>query len=99
MLTKTPVGRPTTEKITYSYDSGGIGSYQLGRLTKLVDGTGTTSFQYDHRGNLLVKRQKVGTTTTANLTTPAGLRSITYDARRNPPCQPERDACFLKRRD
>jgi RHS repeat-associated protein len=65
---KTPVGRPVGEVITYSYDSGGIGSYQKGRLTKIVDGSGTTSFQYDHRGNMLVKRQALGSTTAANLT-------------------------------
>ncbi len=64
---KTPVGRPATEVITYSYDAGGIGSYQKGNLTKIADGNGTTSFQYDHRGNMLVKRQAIGTTTTANL--------------------------------
>jgi RHS repeat-associated protein len=65
---KTPVGRPVGEVITYSYDAGGIGSYQKGRLTKFVDGSGTTSFQYDHRANMLLKRQALGTTTAANLT-------------------------------
>jgi YD repeat-containing protein len=68
VLSATPVGRPVAEKITYSYDSGGIGSWQKGRLTKIVDSSGTTSFQYDRRANMLVKRQTVGTTTAANLT-------------------------------
>ena len=67
VLTKTPVGQPASQVITYSYDAGGIGSYQKGRLTKVVDGSGTTSFQYDHRGNMLTKRQAIGTTTTADL--------------------------------
>ena len=67
ILTKTPVNRPTSEIVTYSYDTGGIGSYQIGRLTKIVDGTGTTSFQYDHRGNLLTKRQAIGSSTAADL--------------------------------
>ncbi|HEX7819335.1 MAG TPA: RHS repeat-associated core domain-containing protein [Sphingobium sp.] len=64
---KTPVGRPTSEIITYTYDTGGVGSYQIGRLTKIVDGSGTTSFQYDHRGNVLLKRQTIGTTVSADL--------------------------------
>jgi RHS repeat-associated protein len=64
---KTPVGRPASEVVTYNYDAGGIGSYQIGRLTTVVDGSGTTAFQYDHRGNMLRKRQAVGTTATASL--------------------------------
>jgi RHS repeat-associated protein len=68
VVTTTPVGRPASEVVTYSYDAGGLGSYQKGRLAKLVDGSGTTTFQYDHRGNMLVKRQAIGSTTAANLT-------------------------------
>ena len=60
MTSLTPVGRPASEVITYSYDSGGIGSWQVGRLASVVDGSGTTSFGYDHRGNLVTKRQVVG---------------------------------------
>jgi RHS repeat-associated protein len=67
-LTATPVGRPASEVITYTYDTSGLGSYKIGRLMRVVDGSGTTSFQYDHRGNMLVKRQTVGTSTAANLT-------------------------------
>ena len=66
-LTATPLGRPASEVITYSYDAGGIGSYQIGRLTNVVDGSGTTAFEYDHRGNLLRKRQTVGTSVAADL--------------------------------
>lgn len=67
-LTKTPVGL-TAQKITYTYDTAGItGSYGIGRLSKIVDGSGTTLFSYDHRGNLLIKRQKIGSTTAANVT-------------------------------
>ena len=70
---KTPVGRPTTEIISYAWDSAGlVGSYGIGRLANVTDGTGTTKFAYDHRGNLLTKQQKIGTTTAAN-------RSYTYD--------------------
>jgi RHS repeat-associated protein len=67
VLTKTPTGL-TAQKITYTYDAGGLGSYQKGRLAKIVDASGTTLFNYDHRGNMLTKRQVVGTTTAANLT-------------------------------
>ncbi len=68
-----PQGRPASETVTYSWDSGGLsGSYEVGRLAKVVDGSGTTSFQYDHRGNLLAKQQVIGTTTNAQL-------AYTYD--------------------
>ena len=59
---KTPVGRPASETITYSYDSGGAsGCYCVGRLASMTDASGTTNFGYDHRGNLTVKAQPVGT--------------------------------------
>jgi RHS repeat-associated protein len=59
-----PAGRPSSETITYAWDTPGIsGSYGVGRLSSVTDGTGTTSFAYDHRGNLLTKRQTIGTGT------------------------------------
>ena len=58
VTSKTPVGL-AGQAITYSYDAGGIGSYQKGRLTKVVDSSGTTLFQYDHHGYMLVKRQTI----------------------------------------
>ena len=65
---KAPVG-VTGQNITYTYDTAGItGSFGVGRLSSMVDTSGTTLFSYDHRGNLLVKRQKLGATTAANLT-------------------------------
>jgi YD repeat-containing protein len=68
VLSKTPVGRPASEIITYTYDTAAIsGSFGVGRLATVVDGSGTTRFSYDHRGNMLVKRQVIGTTATANL--------------------------------
>ena len=68
VLTKTPVGRPTSEVITYTYDTVAIsGSFGKGRLATVVDGSGTTKFKYDHRGNMLTKQQAVGTSTAANL--------------------------------
>jgi RHS repeat-associated protein len=65
---KTPVSRPASEIITYTWDTAGIsGSYGKGRLATVVDGSGTTRFKYDHRGNVLTKQQAIGTSTTANL--------------------------------
>lgn len=69
-----PVGRPSSEIITYFWDAGGLsGSYDIGRLAKIEDGSGATKFAYDHRGNLLVKEQAIGTTSAAQL-------AYTYDA-------------------
>ncbi|MBK6299252.1 MAG: RHS repeat protein [Sphingomonadales bacterium] len=66
--TKTPVGKPASEIVTYTYDTAAIaGSYGVGRLATVVDGSGTTRFKYDHRGNVLTKQQTIGTTTLANL--------------------------------
>ena len=39
----------------------------LGHLNAIVDGSGTTKFQYDHRGNLIAQAQAVGSTTGAQL--------------------------------
>lgn len=68
VTTKTPVGRPASETISYTYDTAAIaGSFGVGRLATVTDGTGTTSFKYDHRGNMLIKRQTIGSTASANL--------------------------------
>jgi RHS repeat-associated protein len=63
VTSKTPVGH-SSETIGYAWDSAGLtGSYGVGRLASVTDATGTTSFAYDHRGNLLTKRQTVGSGT------------------------------------
>ncbi|MEO0419085.1 MAG: RHS repeat-associated core domain-containing protein [Pseudomonadota bacterium] len=63
-----PVGRPASELIEYVWDAGGLaGSYETGRLAKVVDGSGTTLFQYDHRGNRTAKQQVIGTSAAAQL--------------------------------
>jgi len=68
ILTSVPAARPASETVTYTWDTGGLsGSYGVGRLAKIVDGSGTTQFKYDHRGNLLIKQQAIGTSTTAQL--------------------------------
>jgi RHS repeat-associated protein len=59
IMSKTPAGR-SSETVTYTWDTPGItGSYAVGRLSSVTDGTGTTSFAYDHRGNLIDKRQTI----------------------------------------
>lgn len=45
--------------ISYTYDEG---TYGKGRLTSITDGSGTTSLDYDHRGNLSSHTSTVGTT-------------------------------------
>lgn len=67
LTAKVPVGRPASEAITYNYDSGGLGTYQLGRLTKVTDGSGETFFGYDHRGNFTTRQQALGSSMTAVL--------------------------------
>jgi RHS repeat-associated protein len=58
---KTPVGRPASEIVGYSYDSNTLGAcWCVGRLASITDGTGSTRFGYDHRGNLVNKTQPVG---------------------------------------
>jgi RHS repeat-associated protein len=67
VTSKTPVGRPESEVVSFTYDDT-AGSYpHIGRLTAIADSSGITRFQYDHRGNLTSKRQAVGTTASAKL--------------------------------
>lgn len=67
ITSKVPQGH-SGETVTYYWDTGGLaGSYEVGRLAKVVDGSGTTKFQYDHRGNLLAKEQAIGATSGAQL--------------------------------
>jgi len=63
VTSKTPQGH-SSETVTYTYDTPGItGSYGAGRLSSMTDASGTTSFGYDHRGNLITKRQALGSGT------------------------------------
>jgi RHS repeat-associated protein len=67
VTSKTPQGH-SGEAVTYNYDTAGIsGSYGVGRLSSMTDASGTASFAYDHRGNLITKRQSLGGAT-ADLT-------------------------------
>jgi RHS repeat-associated protein len=63
ITSKTPYGH-SADTITYAWDTAGLtGSYGVGRLSGVTDPSGTTSFAYDHRGNLITKRQSVGSGT------------------------------------
>lgn len=67
ITSKVPTGL-TAQTVTFTWDTGGLtGSYGVGRVGKIVDGSGTTTFQYDHRGNMLVMQQAIGTTTAAQI--------------------------------
>ena len=91
IVSKTPVGRPASETISYAYDGagvgGGLGGYQLGQLTSVSDSSGVTRFGYDHRGNLLQRTQSVGATAAASLTCSYDLADritqITYPSSRS----------------
>jgi RHS repeat-associated protein len=69
VTSKTPVGRPASEGVSYVWDTPALtGSYAIGRLSSITDnGTSITRFKYDHRGNLLIKQQAVGSSAAANL--------------------------------
>ncbi len=43
------------ENVTYTYDDTANGNDGIGRLTKIDDASGHTSFKYDHRNNLIEK--------------------------------------------
>lgn len=64
VTSKTPVGH-SSEAVAYTWDTPGLtGSYGVGHLSSLTDATGTTSFAYDHRGNMIDKRQTISSAAT-----------------------------------
>jgi RHS repeat-associated protein len=91
---KVPTGR-SADAVSYVWDTPGLsGSYGAGRLSSVSDSTGTTSFAYDHRGNLVDKRQVIGSGTAdlayvydladrvTQITYPSGrLVQYTYDTK------------------
>jgi RHS repeat-associated protein len=74
-----------SDAVTYAYDEPGTvtgctSSYPLGRLTRVVEATVTTTYCYDARGAVIAKHQAQGTHTDTTLYTytPAGrLNAIT----------------------
>ncbi|MCE7951992.1 MAG: RHS repeat protein, partial [Xanthomonadales bacterium PRO7] len=54
----TGIAYPTTSlNVTYAYDVPATGCYNIGRLTKITDSSGSTTYCYDLRGNVLSKTQ------------------------------------------
>jgi len=41
------------DNVTYTYDDPAPGLYGIGRLRRIADKSGTTSFKYDSRGNVV----------------------------------------------
>ncbi|MFC3652911.1 RHS repeat-associated core domain-containing protein [Dyella humi] len=76
----------TTQNITYHYDeansvTGCATSYPIGRLTRIVENTVTTVYCYDNRGNVIQKKQTVGSladTTAYTVTLADRLSGIVY---------------------
>jgi RHS repeat-associated protein len=83
---KTVVYPTTSLNVTYAYDeangtTGCVTSYPVGRLTTMTDGSGSTTYCYDRRGNVTVKKQVTnGVTFTSSYTYTVGdrLASLTY---------------------
>lgn len=64
----------TTLNVSYKYDetnstTGCAASSPIGRLTRVVEGTVTTTFCYDGRGNVIQKKQATSTSTDTTLYT------------------------------
>jgi len=83
----TAIGYPTTSlNVTYAYDqadgtTGCSGSFPSGRLTKMTDASGSTTYCYDRRGNVLKKTQVTGgvsLVTQYTYTAANRLSSVTY---------------------
>lgn len=59
VLTATPQGL-SGQAISYAYDSAAFpGSYAVGRLSTVSAGNVDVRFAYDHRGNVIVKQQRI----------------------------------------
>jgi RHS repeat-associated protein len=78
----TGISYPTTSlNISYAYDVTATGCYNTGRLTKITDNSGSTTYCYDRRGNILTKTQitnAVTLTTSYAYTLADRLSSVTY---------------------
>jgi RHS repeat-associated protein len=81
----TGITYPTASlNVTYAYDAPATGCYNIGRLTQITDSSGSTTYCYDARGNVVTKTQVTGGTTLttgytytladriANITYPSG---------------------------
>jgi RHS repeat-associated protein len=92
------IGYPTTSlNVAFNYDesnatTGCASSYPIGRLTRMTDSSGTTTYCYDRRGNVIAKTQVTTGNTlalaytytkadrVATITYPSGgIATYTYD--------------------
>ena len=82
----TSISYPTAGPVSYAYDqdntrTGCSTSFPIGRLTKMKDGAGTTTYCYDRRGNVITKTQIVTAVTLVtqySYTLADRIASITY---------------------
>ena len=75
----------TTQNVTYTYDSGAGCSNGIGRLCQMTDESGSTTYSYDARGNLLSQTQTIGSviaTTSYAYNSADQLTQITYPSGR-----------------
>jgi RHS repeat-associated protein len=84
---RTSATYPTTaDNVSWHYDepdstTGCVGSFPIGRLTRIVEGSVTTTYCYDRRGNVTRKSQALGTqtdTTSYTYTRADRLDTVTY---------------------
>ena len=71
----------TTAALGYLYDDIAAGNFGKGRLTKITDGSGNTTFKYDIQGRLIQKKQTTGTviqTVSYGYDSLGRMSSITY---------------------
>ena len=62
VLTETYPASPG-ENVTYTYDVKSKTNFGIGRLAKIKDESGTTTFTYNERGDILTDTRKIGATT------------------------------------
>jgi len=83
MLTRRPVGG-SSQNITYTWDQTGSGNKGKGRLTKIADESGTTSWKYNALGQIITDTRVIGANTyvTSYTYTGGNLTGITYPSGR-----------------
>ncbi len=60
LVSATPQGRPASETVSYAWDGAALaGSFAVGRLSRVEDSGTTVEYGYDHRGNVVTKRQRI----------------------------------------
>jgi RHS repeat-associated protein len=71
--------------VTLQYDQGGAAAFALGRLTKIIDPSGSEAYTYDRAGRITQRQKVIGTTTypiSYQYNTGGQLTQITYPSNR-----------------